>query len=89
MELFALLSLALVAGVVSFSSPCVLPLLPGYVCYVSGLSQFEPERALPTAARRRVDGAAVLFVLGFSVVFTVLGATASALGALLARHQRA
>ena len=89
MELLALMSLALVAGVVSFSSPCVLPLLPGYVSYVSGLSRFEPGQVLPAAARRRVNGAAVLFVLGFSAVFTVLGATASTLGALLARHQRA
>lgn len=88
MELLALMSLALVAGVVSFSSPCVLPLLPGYVSYVSGLSRIEPGRLHPTTARRRVNGAAVLFVLGFSAVFTVLGATASALGALLAPHQR-
>lgn len=89
MELFALMSLALVAGVISFSSPCVLPLLPGYVSYVSGLSQHGPGQAQAGTARRRVIGAAALFVLGFSVVFTTLGATASALGALLARHQRA
>ncbi|MQA13480.1 MAG: cytochrome C biogenesis protein [Pseudonocardiaceae bacterium] len=89
MELFALMSLALVAGIVSFSSPCVLPLLPGYVSYVSGLSRLEPGREQSATARRRVAVAAVLFVLGFSVVFTMLGATASALGALLTRHQRA
>lgn len=89
-ELLALMSLALVAGVVSFSSPCVLPLLPGYISYVSGLSGLEPGREHATAAaRRRVGGTAVLFVGGFAAVFTVLGATASALGALLARHQRA
>ncbi|MPZ66000.1 MAG: cytochrome C biogenesis protein [Pseudonocardiaceae bacterium] len=89
MELLALMSLALVAGVVSFSSPCVLPLLPGYVSYVSGLSRLEPGRGHPSGDRRRVSVAAVLFVLGFSAVFTTLGATASAVGGLLARHQRA
>lgn len=86
MELFALMSLALVAGVVSFSSPCVLPLLPGYVSYVSGLA---PGGVHTGDARRRVTASAALFVLGFSAVFTALGATASALGLLLARHQRA
>jgi cytochrome c-type biogenesis protein len=88
-ELFALMSLALVAGIVSFSSPCVLPLLPGYVSYVSGLSRLEAADGCSAGDRRRVTLAAVLFVLGFSAVFTTLGATASALGALLARHQRA
>ncbi|MFN2496295.1 MAG: cytochrome c biogenesis CcdA family protein [Pseudonocardiaceae bacterium] len=91
MELFALLSLALVAGVVSFSSPCVLPLLPGYVSYISGLPRpgsAESAGGCPAVARRRVRAASTLFVVGFSVVFTALGATASALGALLGRHQR-
>jgi cytochrome c-type biogenesis protein len=86
-ELFALMSLAAVAGVVSFSSPCVLPLLPGYVSYVSGLSG---ERGAAggnvLVARRRVLLGAVLFVAGFSAVFTVLGATASALGLLLRQN---
>lgn len=86
MELFALMSLALVAGVVSFSSPCVLPLLPGYVSYVSGLA---PDGVPTGDARRRVTASAALFVLGFVAVFTALGATASTLGLLLARHQRA
>ncbi|WP_043734257.1 cytochrome c biogenesis CcdA family protein [Streptomyces zinciresistens] len=84
MEFFALASLALVAGVVSFTSPCTLPLLPGYVSYVSGLHDGTAgDRPLAPAARRRVLLGAALFVLGFSGVFTVLGATASALGLLL------
>lgn len=80
MELVLLGALALVAGVVSFTSPCTLPLLPGYVGYV----------AVPEEASAGTDGGAgrslvgpVLFVAGFGVTFTVLGATASALGALL------
>ena len=83
MELFALMSLAAVAGVVSFSSPCVLPLLPGYVSYVSGLS--SPDGA-GGRERRRVMLGALLFVVGFAAVFTVLGAAASAVGFLLRRN---
>lgn len=87
MELFALASLALVAGMVSFTSPCTLPLLPGYVSYVSGLS--HPPAAgqhLSSRPRRRVMLGASLFVAGFSLVFTALGATSSALGLLLAQN---
>ncbi len=89
MELFALMSLAVVAGLVSFSSPCTLPLLPGYVSYVSGLSSL-PGRgsALPVLSRRRVQTGALLFVVGFSIVFVVLGATSSAIGYLLVRNLR-
>ena len=90
MELFALMSLALVAGVVSFTSPCTLPLLPGFVSYVSGLSgEARPggEGGVLTApARRRVTTGSLLFLAGFTAVFTALGATSSALGFLLARN---
>lgn len=83
MELFALASLALVAGVVSFTAPCTLPLLPGYVAYVSGMS--DSGEAVP---RSRVMLAAGLFVVGFSAVFIALGVTASGLGLLLAQNGR-
>jgi cytochrome c-type biogenesis protein len=83
-EIFALASLAAVAGLISFSSPCVLPLLPGYVSYVSSLSQ--PSAA---ADHRRTVLGAVLFVLGFSAVFTALGISSSLLGLFLAQHQQA
>lgn len=68
---------AFIVGVVSFFSPCVLPLLPGYLSFVSGLSgeQLEGE-----PAKRRVIAGTLLFVLGFATVFTVLGATASFVG---------
>jgi cytochrome c-type biogenesis protein len=89
-ELFAMMSLAVVAGAVSFSSPCVLPLLPGYVSYVSGLGDAPGARGWPdggtVAVRRRVAFGSGLFVGGFAVVFTALGATASAVGLLLRQH---
>lgn len=69
--------LALAAGVLSFSSPCILPLIPGYVGYMSGVA----------GSRGRTFGAAVLFVLGFTLVFTALGAAASSVGALLNLHR--
>lgn len=87
MEFLALASLAVVAGLVSFTSPCTLPLLPGYVSYVSGLSQGSNDgRSGTTRARRRTLAGALLFVAGFSAVFTALGATASTLGFLLASN---
>lgn len=72
---------ALLAGLVSFLSPCVLPLVPPYLCYLAG-STFEhlvAREPAPLVARQEIAGA-VLFVLGFTVVFVALGAGASALG---------
>lgn len=83
MELFALASLALVAGVVSFTAPCTLPLLPGYVSFVSGLSGGDTATA---AGRRHVLAGALLFAAGFTTVFTAMGATASAVGWFLATN---
>jgi cytochrome c-type biogenesis protein len=77
-------ALALVAGVVSFTSPCCLPLMPGYVAYVSGVAADGDGSVL---VRRRVLGAALLFVLGFATVFTLLGAGASVAGAFLLRNR--
>ena len=71
------------AGVVSFTSPCCLPLVPGYLSYVSAL----PVSGLPDrAARAMTVRAAVLFVLGFAVVFTFLGTSFAFLGAAVLRH---
>ena len=75
---------ALLAGLVSFLSPCVLPLVPPYLCYLAG-STFEhlvAREPAPLVARREITGA-VLFVLGFTVVFVALGAGASALGGVV------
>ena len=73
-------ALALVAGVISFTSPCCLPLMPGYLSYVSGVAGDETTAV---AVRTRVLGSAALFVLGFATVFTLLGASASVLGSVL------
>ena len=75
---------ALLAGVLSFLSPCVLPLVPPYLVYLAGaslerLAEAEPEPAV----RKEAVFAALLFVAGFSTVFTALGASASAIGALI------
>ena len=75
---------AVLAGLVSFLSPCVLPLIPGYISFISGLSLQElrtPEAA--SQATRRAFLSSVWFVLGFSAVFIALGASATALGSLL------
>lgn len=79
-EFFALAALALVAGVVSFTAPCTLPLLPGYVSYVTAMDQQTIQRGARLGPW--------LFVAGFAVTFTALGASASALGFLLASNAR-
>jgi len=73
------LSIAFLAGLLSFLSPCVLPLVPSYLAYVGGNSA--------TAQRRRTMINSLLFVLGFSLIFIALGASASVLGGLI-REQR-
>ena len=75
---------ALVAGMLSFLSPCVLPLVPPYLVYLTGasLERFADAESEPRV-RREALAAAVLFVLGFATVFVAFGASASAIGALL------
>lgn len=78
--------LALAAGIVSITSPCCLPLMPGYLAFVSGTTGSEDSGAI--AVRSRVVGSALLFVLGFALVFTALGAGFSVFGdQLIARRQ--
>jgi cytochrome c-type biogenesis protein len=74
---------ALAAGFVSFASPCVLPLVPGFLGYVTGLSGVTLEQR----SRGRLMLGALLFVLGFSVVFIAAAVTVSAAGTLLKEHQ--
>jgi cytochrome c-type biogenesis protein len=75
---------ALIAGLVSFLSPCVLPLVPPYLVYLTGATIEHIESAEPAAASRRaVMTSAALFVLGFSTVFVLLGASASLIGSLI------
>lgn len=81
---------ALLAGALSFLSPCVLPLVPPYLCYMAGISveQFRGEGRADAdpAARRAVMLAALAFTLGFATVFVALGAGASTIGTLLRQH---
>jgi cytochrome c-type biogenesis protein len=74
------------AGIVSFLSPCILPLVPPYLCFLAGASLeqlTENPNRLQTA---RVVARAVAFVIGFSVIFIALGASASTLGRLVSDH---
>ena len=72
------------AGAISFLSPCVLPLVPAFLCFVAGTSLDQLTRTDAAAATAsRVVPPALAFVLGFSTVFVALGATASAINALL------
>jgi cytochrome c-type biogenesis protein len=75
---------ALIAGLVSFLSPCVLPLVPPYLVYLTGATIEHLESDEPASTSRRVVMlSAVLFVLGFSTVFVLLGASASLIGELI------
>ena len=88
------------AGLLSFISPCVLPLIPGYLSYISGLS-LDEMRGIPVAAgggaavavarpagvRRQVVLSSLAFIIGFSLVFVSLGAAASAIGQFLFKQQ--
>lgn len=79
-------ALALGAGILSFFTPCILPILPAYVSFITGRAVEEILENRP--ARGELLPPILLFCLGFSVVFVILGATATALGQLLAAHQR-
>ncbi|MEY4043634.1 MAG: hypothetical protein RL529_1201, partial [Actinomycetota bacterium] len=77
-SLLAAMPLALAAGLISFLSPCVLPLVPGYLGFVSGSVGSGEKKS-----RRRIILGAVLFVLGFTLVFVSLGAAFGSLGTIL------
>jgi cytochrome c-type biogenesis protein len=86
---------ALAAGAISFVSPCVLPLVPGYLSYVTGMSAVDAQAASmaaesggPRAVRGRTVLGAVLFVLGFTAVFVSAGAAFGFAGNNLIAHQR-
>src|SRR5579875_314647 len=75
------------AGLLGFFSPCVLPLSPGYISFVSGVSLAELQGGHGRRHLGRVVAATVAFVFGFSVVFTALGASASLVGAFVLRNR--
>ncbi len=74
------------AGVLSFASPCVLPLVPPYLAFIAGASLDEMTGAGWEAARRRIFLASLAFVAGFSSVFVAMGATASVFGSIVRSH---
>ena len=84
-SLLPAMMIAAAAGVLSFLSPCVLPIVPPYLAYMGGISVSEMEGE--TKARRRVITAALFFVLGLSTVFLFLGFTASAFGRFFLQNQ--
>ncbi len=79
---------ALIAGFVSFFSPCVIPLLPGYLSYATGLSGADLANGVAGTRRGRMFLGSLLFVLGFTTVFVILGVATGALGVWLVRYDR-
>jgi cytochrome c-type biogenesis protein len=79
---------AFAAGILSFLSPCVLPLVPPYLCFIGGVSieQMTDDSEISPSVMRAVTLSAVLFILGFSTVFIALGATASTIGQWVADY---
>lgn len=75
-------TISFTAGLLSFLSPCVLPLIPSYVSFITGMSLEDVQRS-----RRIALVHSLLFIAGFTIVFMALGATATALGRLLFRHR--
>lgn len=84
-SLLLAIPIAVLAGLISFASPCVLPLAPGYLSYVTGLT--GAELAEGTGHRSRVLLGSLLFVLGFSIVFVSYGALFGGLGGVLLEYQ--
>ncbi|HBR40379.1 MAG TPA: cytochrome C biogenesis protein, partial [Sulfitobacter pontiacus] len=77
--------IALTAGIISFLSPCVLPIVPPYLAYMSGVTLNDMSSV--AAARRKAVIAALFFVMGLSTVFLILGFTASVFGAFFLQNQ--
>ena len=80
------LPLAVLGGLISFLSPCVLPLVPPYLSFLAGVTLDELQAGEHPGVRRRAILTALLFVAGFSTVFVLLGATASALGLFIRQY---
>ncbi|MBM3804405.1 MAG: cytochrome c biogenesis protein CcdA [Acidimicrobiia bacterium] len=78
---------AFVAGVASFVSPCVLPLVPAYISFISGISLEQLRDGRGGASRKRIIVTALLFIAGFSTVFVLLGASATYAGQFLLKNK--
>ncbi len=87
MDLSISLSGAVIAGLISFISPCVLPLVPPYLCFLAGVSLDElTDEERPPVLAGRIVLASIMFVLGFATVFVALGASASFIGTFVVDH---
>ncbi|MBT8456265.1 MAG: cytochrome c biogenesis protein CcdA [Rhodobacteraceae bacterium] len=86
-SLLPAMAIAALAGLLSFLSPCVLPIVPPYLAYMGGITMTEMGEKADRAARRRVIISALFFVLGLSTVFLFLGFTASAFGRFFLMNQ--
>src|SRR5258706_6588082 len=89
--LLVAVAVAAIAGLVSFLSPCILPLVPGYLSYMTGLAGADLDDALnrPTArARGRIALGALLFIAGFTVFFTLVSVVTAQLGRTLLTNAR-
>ncbi len=80
---------AFAAGILSFVSPCVLPIVPPYLCYLAGvsISEFQDDRA-PPLVNLRIFASALAFVTGFTIIFVSFGASATWLGQFVQGHMR-
>ena len=79
---------AFIAGILSFLSPCVLPLIPAYFTFITGFSLEELTQGHDSKIRKKVFISTFLFVLGFSLVFILMGASASFLGSLMYKYKK-
>lgn len=80
------------AGILTFFTPCILPLIPGYICFITGLSlddlRESKKQDAKTRNTKRILIQTILFVFGFSLIFVSLGATASFLGGLIYKYEK-
>ncbi|GAA1779376.1 cytochrome c biogenesis CcdA family protein [Agromyces lapidis] len=86
-QLIVAVPIALAAGIISFLSPCVLPLVPGYLGYIGGFTDASADAATERRNRRRLLLGVLLFIAGFTVVFLIYAALAGAAGAWLRAWQ--
>src|SRR5215510_5074881 len=78
---------AFIAGVASFISPCVLPLVPGYISFISGASLEQLRQEQTESTRRSVILTSLIFIAGFSTIFIILGASATYAGRFLLQNK--
>lgn len=78
---------AFIAGLISFSSPCIFPLIPGYVTFITGFSMEQLTADYNTQVRKKVFFSTISYVIGFSSVFIMMGASASFLGGIIFKYR--